>query len=105
LNARPGRGDEKKPRPGVYSTLAHQDNRAMHAKRHALTVHAAYILAAKLRAAGVTATGRDVLSWPADTLEAARLWLETIAPAAPRQTWAAFMGRDLPPPRRREAPP
>jgi hypothetical protein len=70
----------------------------MHTRRRAITVHAAYILAAKLRRANVHATGRDVLTWSHRTIAAARLWLDTIAPHAGRSTWADFMGADLPPP-------
>jgi len=70
----------------------------MHDRRRAITVHAAYILAAKLRRANVHATGRDVLNWSHRTIAAARLWLDTIAPHAGRSTWADFMGADLPPP-------
>jgi hypothetical protein len=67
-------------------------------RRPSITVEAAYVLAAKLRRAGVPTSGRDVSSWSHYTIGAARLWLLTEAHHVNRQSFAAFMGADLPPP-------
>jgi hypothetical protein len=63
-----------------------------------ISAHAAYVLAARLRERGISATGRDVYHWPPRTIVAARHWLGTTAPHAGVQSWETSMGELCPAP-------
>jgi hypothetical protein len=64
----------------------------------AITHHAAHALAAKLRQAGVYASGKDVLTWRFETARKALFWVDKIQGRYKAQTFAGYMGADLPPP-------
>jgi hypothetical protein len=54
--------------------------------------YAAYVIAAKLRAHAIYATGRDVLGWHPRTIRAVEHWLNTAPRAAGRDHWVASLG-------------
>jgi hypothetical protein len=64
--------------------------------RQPITIHAAYLLSAKLRARGVLVAGRDILHWPSRAITAARQWLEGLDSGEHALSWPEFVGEDLP---------
>jgi hypothetical protein len=69
-----------------------------HSKHGPLTHQAAHTLAAKLRAAGVYTSGKDVLTWRFETVRRALMWVDKIQGRYKAQTFTEYMGADLPPP-------
>ena len=62
--------------------------------------HAAHRLALKLRAAGVYATGKDVLDWSSATIRLAINWVDTIHGRRNAPSFTAYLGEHMPPPSR-----
>jgi hypothetical protein len=76
----------------------HRSMPSEHSKPGPITHQAAHTLAAKLRAAGVYTSGKDVLTWRFETVRRALTWAYKIHGLYKAQTFAEFMGADAPPP-------
>jgi hypothetical protein len=73
-------------------------NREICSHPTAITHHGAHALAAKLRRAGIYTSGKDVLTWPLNTTRKALFWVDKIQGRHKKsQTFADYMGADLPP--------
>ena len=68
-----------------------------HPKPGPLTHHGAHALAAKLRRDGVYASGKDVLTWPFNTIRLAQVWVTSHETGRKVAPWAEYMGAELPP--------
>jgi hypothetical protein len=64
----------------------------------AITHAAAHTLAAKLRAAGVYTSGKDVLDWRFFTIRKAITWVDHVHGFYGAQSFIEYMGDDAPPP-------
>ena len=66
-------------------------------RAHHLTERFAFVLSAKLRAAGVYVTGSDLMLWNSNSVRSAKLWLTLRAERMTHLSFAEFMAEDLPP--------